>query len=272
MSRKMLSRYGLTKAPFSKDVPPDELFEGDGLQSATRTLKAAVEGKASAVLTGEPGVGKTFVLRALEAKLPAGRYRVTYIHNSTVNLRDFYRQLSAALGLEPKATPAALFRLVHAHIEDLATAERLRPVVVLDEAHMLPAAVLGHLHILLNFHRDSRPLLSLVLLGLPELRDRLTRNILASLSARLAVRIHLDPLDAVQTGLYLRHRMKAAGCSQEVFSEDATLLIAEATGGVLRKIGILAEASLELGCQAKGSIIDGSIVQEATKLCAEALV
>ena len=272
MMRKTLSRFSLTHAPFSKDVPPEELFESPGHKAAVRTLQAAVEGKASAVLTGEPGVGKTFALRALEAKLPAGRYRITYIHNSTVNLRDFYRQLSVALGLEPKATPAALFRLVHAHIEDLAVAEKVRPIVVLDEAHLLPVAVLGHLHILLNFHRDSRPLLSLLLLGLPELRDRLTRNILASLSARLPVRVHLDPLDAEQTGLYLRHRMAAAGCTQEVFSEDATLLIAEATGGVLRKIGTLATASLELGGQAKSSIIDGSIVQEAIQKCAEALV
>lgn len=272
MLRKVLSRYGLTKPPFSKEVPPEELFDANGLQAATRTLQAALEGKTSAVLTGDSGVGKTFVFRALEAKLPPGRYRITYIHNSTVNLRDFYRQLSAALGLEPKATPAALFRLVHAHIEDLATAQKVRPVVVLDEAHLLPIPVLGHLHILMNFHRDSKPLLSLLLLGLPELRQRLMRNVLSALAARLPVRVHLEPLDAERTGTYLRHRLAAAGATQEVFSEDATLLIAEATGGVLRKIGILATTSLELAGQAKSSIVDGSIVQEATKRCAEALV
>ena len=262
----------LTQAPFSQDVPPEELFEPPGHKDAIQTLKAALDGKASAVLTGDAGVGKTFALRALEAKLPAGRYRVTYIHNSTVNLRDFYRQLSAALGLEPKATPAALFRLVQAHIEEIATAQKVRPVVVLDEAHLLPIPVLGHLHILLNFHRDSKPLLSLLLLGLPELRERLMRNVLAALAARLPVRVHLDPLDSQRTGEYLRHRLAAAGGAQEVFSEDATLLIAEATGGVMRKIGILATTSLEMGALAKSSIVDGSIVQEAAKQCAEALV
>ncbi len=102
MMNKVLSRFGLAKNPFTKDVPVDELFEHDGTEGAVKRLKAAVEGRSSAVLTGEPGTGKTFVLRALEEKLPSNRYRITYIHNSHVNTRDFYRQLSVVLGLEPK--------------------------------------------------------------------------------------------------------------------------------------------------------------------------
>jgi type II secretory pathway predicted ATPase ExeA len=272
MTRKTLSRYGLAKDPFTKDVPPEELFDHPAREDAIQKLQAAIDGRTSAVVTGDAGVGKTFVLRALEAKLPQGRFRTTYIHNATVNLRDFYRQLSSALGLEPKATPAALFRMIHAHIEDLATAQKVRPVVILDEAHLLPVPVLGHLHILLNFHRDSKPLLSVILLGLTELRERLLRNVLAALAARLPIRIHIPPLDAEQTGRYLRHRLGAAGCAQEVFSEDATLLIAEATGGVLRKIDVLGTVCLEVAAQQKSSIVDAACVQEATKVCAEALV
>lgn len=272
MMRKVANRYGLTKEPFTKEVPVEELFEHEGHSAAVTRLKAALEGHSSAVLTGESGTGKTFVVRALEAKLPAGRYRVHYIHNATVNLRDFYRQLSAALGLEPRATPAALFRSVSAHVEELATEQKLRPVLVLDEAHLVPLPVLGHLHILMNFHRDSQPLLSIVLLGLPELRDRLTRNVLASLAARLPVRVVLGPLSAGGVADYLRHRMRTAGSSQEVFSEDAGLLIAEATGGVLRKIDVLAASALEVACEGKGTLVDASVVEEAVKRCAEAIV
>ena len=90
MVNKVLSRFALTKNPFSKDVPVEELFEHESSEGALRRLKAAVEGRSSAVLTGEPGTGKTFVLRALEEKLPHSRYRITYIHNSHVNSRDFY--------------------------------------------------------------------------------------------------------------------------------------------------------------------------------------
>lgn len=272
MTRKILARYGLTKDPFTKDVPTEELFEHPSAESALGRLSAALEGRTSAVLTGDAGTGKTFVLRALEAKLPAGRYRVTYIHNATVNLRDFYRQLAMAVGLEPRATAEAVFRMVSTQIEETASTQKVHPVIVLDEAHLLPVAVLGHLHILLNFQRDSRPLLSIVLLGLPELRDRLTRNVLVSLAARLPVRVHLGALDAEQTGNYLRHRLRTAGCSQEVFAPDGILLVAEAAGGVMRKIGVLASIALEVASETKSKLVDAATVEEAVKRCSEALV
>lgn len=271
MMREVLARYGLTKEPFTKEVPVEDLFEHPGSEAAATRLVAALEGRASCVVTGDPGIGKTFVVRAVEGKLPNGRYRVTYISNATVNLRDFYRQIAVTLGLEPKATAEAVFRMVSAQIEETASAQKVRPVTILDEAHLLPLPVLGHLHILLNYDRDSRPLLSLVLVGLTELRDRLTRNVLASLAARLPVRIHVGPLDAEQVGHYLRHRLRAAGCSQEVFSEDGVLLIAQATGGVMRKIGTLATNAMEIACESKSKLVDATVVQEAVKLCREAI-
>ena len=73
MMNKVLSRFGLAKNPFTKDVPVDELFEHDSSEGALKRLRAALEGRSSAVLTGEPGTGKTFVLRALEEKLPTSR-------------------------------------------------------------------------------------------------------------------------------------------------------------------------------------------------------
>lgn len=270
-ARKLSSRYGLTKAPFTKEVPTDELYEHAGLEKAILLIKAALTGRSSCVVTGEAGTGKTFGWRAVEANLPSGTSRVTYIHNSTVNLRDFYRQLGTSLGLEAKATPSALFRTITSHVEEIA-AQKIRPVVVIDEAHLLPLPVLGHLHILLNYQRDSRSLLSLVLLGLPALRDRLRRNTLSSLGARLPMRIHLEPLANEQVGEYLRHRMRMAGCGQEVFAEDAVLLVAEATGGVMRKIDVLAARTLDVACEGKSKLVDASVVGEAVELCAEALV
>lgn len=270
MSKKLRSRYGLTKAPFTKDVPTDELYVHPQIEQAVDLLKATVEGRSSAAVTGESGTGKTFVFRALEAHLPTGSCRLTYIHNSTVNLRDFYRQLGQALGLEPKATPSALFHKITTQIEDIAQ-QKTRPVLVIDEAHLLPLDVLGHLHILLNYHRDSKPLLSLLLLGLPALRDRLSRNTLSSLGARLPVRIHLAPLAAAQVNEYLRHRLRAAGCAEDVFAEDAVLLAAEATGGVMRKLDVLASTALDVACDGRSKLVDASVMAEAIKRCAEAI-
>jgi hypothetical protein len=89
--------------------------------------------------------------------------------------RDFYRQLCVALGLTPSATAAGVFYAVSTHIEELGK-ERVHPVFLLDEAHLLHQDVLDHLHILLNYQWDSRALLSLVLIGLPELENQLERR------------------------------------------------------------------------------------------------
>lgn len=269
--RNLLNRYGLARMPFCKEVAPGDLLAFTSAAGIRARLRAAIEGKASAVLTGEAGVGKTFLLRSLEADLNPARYKITYIHNAGVNRRDFYRQLSTALGLEPKANAAALFRQVQAQLEELADEQKIHPVLVVDEAQLLPVHVLEQLHVLLNFHKDSRAFLSVILIGLPELRDRLGRNILSSLSTRLPVRVHLDSLDVAQVDGYLRDRMKTAGCEQEVFSEDAVLCIREATGGVLRKIDVLAYACLEAVSERKGKLVDGKAVQDAVQVCAEAL-
>lgn len=269
--RAVLNRYGLSRLPFTKEVPIEELFVCPRHQEVSDRLKAALEGRASAVLTGDVGVGKTFLLRSLQRDLNPTRFRVTYIHNAKVSSRDFYRQLSVALALEPKAHPSALFRQVQAHVEELADEQKIHPVLLLDEAHLLPIPVLECLHVLLNYRMDSRAFLSMVLIGLPELKDRLSRNFLASLSTRLPVRVHLEPLEVDQVAAYLASRMKTAGCDQEIFSEEAVLRIREATGGSPRRINVLAQHCLEVACDGKGSLVDGGTVQTAVKLCSEAL-
>jgi general secretion pathway protein A len=269
--RKLENRYGLKHRPFTKEVEAEDLFVSEAMQRHHARLKAAIEGRSCAVVTGEPGTGKTFLLRALENNLNQARYRVTYIHNASITRRDFYRQLCLVLGLEPKAQASALFRQVQSYAEDLAEAQRIHPLLVLDDAQLLPVSVLEHLHVLLNFRRDSKAFLSVLLIGLPELRDRLGRNVLASLSSRIPVRIHVEPFDATTTGQYLHHRLKIAGCAQEVFSEEAVLCIREATGGVVRKIDVLGLTCLEIACERKSTIVDGAVVQEAVKQCAEAL-
>lgn len=267
--RALMNRFGLARPPFGKEF--SELFEVQAQTDAIARLKAAVEAKASAVLIGESGVGKTCVLRGLDKALNPARSRVTYLHHANVNPRDFYRQLSMVLGLEPRAHPSAMFRHIQAHIEDLADEQKIHPVLLLDEAQLLPFSMLEQLHILLNFRMDSRAFLSVILIGLPELRDRLGRNILGSLSTRLPVRVHLEPLGADDVAGYLRHRMTVAGSAQEVFSEDAVLSIREASGGVLRKVDILAQHCLEVAAQGEGTLVDGRVVQNAMRLCAEAM-
>jgi len=145
-------------------------------------------------------------------------------------------------------------------------------VTLLNEAHMLSIQVLEQLHVLGNFEKDSKPWLSFILIGLPDLRETLKRNVLASLTARMPIRIHIQPLDADQVKLYIRHRMNIAGCRREVFSDDALLLMSKATGGIMRRLDVLGEHCLVAALKAKSNLVDATIVQKAIQACGEAIL
>ncbi|HZI11255.1 MAG TPA: ATP-binding protein, partial [Myxococcus sp.] len=130
MTDTSLAFFALTQAPFTKEVADGDLWLPPSKQTLVDELVETLHGRHSALLVGEPGVGKTCVLRALRQRLPRERFRLTYCHNATLGRRDFYRQLCVALGLAPKATAAAVFYAVTAQVQELAAA-RVHPVFLL---------------------------------------------------------------------------------------------------------------------------------------------
>src|SRR5687768_15397161 len=220
MTLSYLSHFSLSLAPFSKEIADAELWLPSSKSALVEELCEALRQRQSVVLTGEPGVGKTCVLRALRHRLPHSGFRLTYCHNATLGRRDFYRQLCLALGLSPSATAAAVFFAVSTHVQELGN-ERLHPVFLLDEAHLLHQDTLDHLHILLNYEWDRRALLSLVLVGLPEMEDRVARRRNRSLHSRLGRRLRIDPLAPEDTAEYIAHRLSLSSCATTIFGSDA---------------------------------------------------
>lgn len=249
------SHFGLKELPFSKEIADSELWLPPSKTAVVDDLIEALGDHASCLLVGEPGVGKTCVLRALRHRLPQAGFRLTYCHNATLGRRDFYRQLCLALGLAPSATAASVFYAVSSHVEDLGR-ERVHPVLLLDEAHLLHQDTLEHLHILLNYEWDRRALLSLVLVGLPELEDRLALRKNRSLNSRLHWRLRIDPLVPKDTGEYLHYRLKRAGIGGEIFTTDAVAMLHEATLGSLRDIDRLATSAMRTAARRKKKLVE----------------
>src|SRR3954468_950165 len=254
-----LAHFALTEPPFSKEIPDANLWLPASKQVVVDALLEALEERASVVLVGEPGVGKTCVLRALRHRIPAAGFRLTYYHNATLGRRDFYRQLCVALGLAPSATAVALFYAVSRHVEERAE-ERVHPVFLLDEAHLLYQDTLDHLHILLNYAWDSRALLSLIMVGLPELRERLALRRNRSLYSRIHHRLEISALTPDDTTQYLRMRMERAGCTRDVFAGDAIVLLHEATLGAMRDLDRLAAAALRESARKKRKLVERDVV------------
>lgn len=260
-----LRHFGLSVLPYAKEVADNDLWLPSSKEEVVNELIETVQDHESAVVIGEPGVGKTCVLRALRHRLPKEVFRLTYCHNATLGRRDFYRHLCLAMGLSPSATAAAVFYAVSTHVQDLGR-DKIHPVFLLDEAHMLHHDTFEHLHILLNYEWDSRALLSLILVGLPELRDRLEMRRNRSLYSRLQRRLIIEPTTAQDTGEYLRYRLKLAGVEKDIFTTDAITVLHEATQGALRDLDRLATASLRIAARRKRKLVERDVVTDAVAL------
>lgn len=257
---RWLGHFGLTYAPFSKDIDAADLWLPNSRKHIVDELCEGLNNRGHMLLVGEPGIGKTCVLRALRHRLPQAGFRLTYCHNATLGRRDFYRQLCLALGLNPKATAAAVFYAISAHVEELGR-EQVHPAFLLDEAHLLHQDVLDHLHVLGNYQWDQKPLLSLLLVGLPELYDRLLLRRNRSLWSRIHTRLRLDdplPQDTVE---YVHHRTQKAGADRELFGSDALSLLHEAAQGHLRDIDRLATLALKQAARKKLRVVDRDLMQ-----------
>ena len=268
MTPLYVTHFEMSAPPFSKEIPDADLWTPPSKETLIDDLVGAAGEHQSMLLVGEPGVGKTCVLRALRHRLPEARFRLTYCHNATLGRRDFYRQLCVALNLSPSATAAALFHAVSTHVQDLGR-ESAHPVFLLDEAHLLHQDTLDHLHILLNYEWDSQALLSLVLVGLPELADRLALRRNRSLYSRLYARRRLDPLTPADTADYLGYRLERAACTRELFRPDAVAMLHEAATGSLRGVDRLATAALAEAAAHKRDHVERDIIRRVLAVDAE---
>lgn len=256
-----LRHFGLAQAPFSKDLDDDDLWLPTSRKQVVDDLVDALHERHHAVIVGEPGVGKTCTLRALRRRLPDSGFRLTYCHNATLGRRDFYRQLCLALGLPVKATAAAVFWALSNHVEELAR-DRVHPVFLLDEAQLMRDEVLQHLHILSNYQWDRKPLLSIVLVGLPDLWRRLSLGVHRSLWSRVHCRIALEQARSEDTTEYIQYRLQRASGKPTAFASDALSLLHEATSGQLRDIDRLANASLRAASRRKLKHVDRDLLQD----------
>lgn len=261
MTPAYLSHFSLDAAPFSKEIADGDLWLPPSKEELVHELQESLDEHASVLLTGEPGVGKTCVLRALKHRLPQAGFRLTYCHNATLGRRDFYRQLCLALGLSPSASAAGIFFAVSSHVEDLGR-DHIHPVFLLDEAHLLHQDMLDHLHILLNYQWDSRALLSLVLVGLPELNDHLAMRRNRSLYSRIHRRFSLGAPTPDDTADYVRARLAKVGCDRAIFTADALAMLHEAASGSLRDIDRIAIAALRDAARKKRKLVERDVISK----------
>ncbi|GFO56687.1 ATPase [Geomonas sp. Red276] len=259
------SFYGLTEKPFSKTPDPRFLYMSRGHREALARLEYAVEECELALLTGDIGCGKTTISRALMDRM-GDRYHFLFVFNPRLTADELLRVIASGLEVgSPSHAKDELLKEITTALYALHREGRV-PVVVIDEAQMIPDRELfDEIRLLTNFQLDDQNLVSVILMGQPELRGMLASPVYEPFRQRISLNFHLAPLGLDETMEYLDFRISAAGGSPGLFSPDAVQRIYEITAGVPRRINSLATNALLVGYGRDASWIDSSVVEEAAE-------
>ena len=268
--------FGLTQAPFSIAPDPHMLFMSERHREALAHLLYGVGGRDGAssgsgggfvLLTGEIGTGKTTVCRCFLEQIPA-HCNVAYIFNPKLTVVELLQSVCEEFRIAPPKY--RLLPTVKDYVDPLnafllqAHAAGKNNVLIIDEAQNLSADVLEQLRLLTNLETSERKLLQIVLIGQPELRDKLKRPELEQLAQRVIARYHLMALTEAETAQYIGHRLDVSGLKSPLpFDRKALRRIHQLARGVPRRINLLCDRAL-LGAFASGeAVVSARMVDKA---------
>jgi len=244
MNKKLLALYGLKWNPFSPELPTEALYVTPRIeQFYWRIEQHLIQEGGFALITGDPGTGKSVVLRLLAERLAQLRdLRVGAIAHPSSNLADFYREMGDLFGVELKPHNRwggfkALRERWLAHLEGTL----LRPVLLIDEAQEMHPTVLSELRLLSSTQFDSRTLLTVVLAGDARLTTKLRRDELLPLGSRLRTRLVMEYADRNALLACLKHLLASAGNATLMSPELMHTLCDHAVGNYRVMTGMAAE-------------------------------
>jgi general secretion pathway protein A len=257
--------FGFAADPFRVNPDPRFLYMSESHAEALATLVYAVqERKGFITLTGEVGTGKTTILNALLQKLGSS-VQSAYIFNTSLEVEDLFGTLFEELEIEPIEPfrkSAALSRLNH-HLIDRLT-KGLQTLLIVDEAQNLSDAMLEEIRMLSNLETPQSKLLQIMLVGQPELGDKLSRPELRQLRQRVELRHDIRPLLSEETSAYIRERLLVAGHSRgDVFTPAAERAVHRFARGIPRVINVLCDNALIAGFARESLRITPQMVEDA---------
>lgn len=252
--------YGLTERPFSKTPDPRFMFLSRKHKEALSRLVYAVEERDLILLTGEIGCGKTTLSRALIDELDDS-YKVILLINPRLSPMEFLRSLAVRLDIvDPARYKADLLEQIADALYRLYEQGRC-PVLIIDEAQLVPhKETFDEIRLLTNFQLDDQNLMSVVLMGQPELRKRLAHHAYEPLRQRFGMQYDLKPLDREEVGEYIDCRLEVAGGEKGLFLEDAVDVIYQYSTGIPRKINHAATLALLEGYGRDTVSIDAAVM------------
>jgi general secretion pathway protein A len=261
-----LDFYGLTEPPFSITPNPKFLFFSAKHREALNHLMYGIrERKGFVQLTGEVGCGKTTLCRALLEQL-GPEYSTALILNPVLDADQLVKAIAMEFGLQVHGKDRLeTVEVINQFLLDQVRQKR-EVVLIIDEAQDLTNQLLEQVRLLSNLETDERKLLQIVLMGQPELRDRLNNHAMRQLRQRITVRYHLRPLDRREVGQYVQHRVHVSGGNgTPSFSPAALWRVHHYSKGIPRLVNAVCDKCLLAGFVRQRERIDFGMVGTAIR-------
>jgi type II secretory pathway predicted ATPase ExeA len=262
------SFFGLRERPFDLTTNPRFLFLTPRHREALSTLRYGLSApRGLTILLGDAGTGKTTVLRAALSEEKRPENRNVLLTNPTLTRPEFYEFIARGFGLDEEcATSKARFLMEFQRDVHERHQHGGLTTLIIDEAQSLPYELLEEVRLLANIETSTVKLLNLVLVGQPELADRLNEQSLRQLKQRITLRAQLAPLDLKETAAYIAGRLRIAGGNvSEILTKNAVLAIHEISTGLPRIVNVVADNALMGGFASHVKPVDAAIVREVAR-------
>ncbi|MEJ2165352.1 MAG: OmpA family protein [Desulfobacterales bacterium] len=257
--------YNLKAMPFQITADPRFLWLGEKHSEALATLKYGVlENKGFLLLTGDVGTGKTALINLL-VKMIDKAVLVAKVPDPGLNSLDFFNFLAVEFKMNQKFDSKGAFLIQLRNFLYKAHTNRKRVLLIIDEAQRLNHELLEQIRLLSNIELQSRKLINIFFVGQPEFGAMLMQDRNRAVRQRITISYHIKPLTEGESGQYIRHRLKVAGATGEIFSKDAIRAIFSFSKGYPRLINIICDHALLTAYASGLKSIDKKVIQECER-------
>jgi general secretion pathway protein A len=255
--------YGLARKPFALTPDPAVVFMSETHQEGLAILKYGIlSKKCFLVLTADVGSGKTTLLQALVSSLEQDVH-LCLLNNPILYRDEFFSYIAKKLELHWDGNKAMFLIEFGNLLKDCYTNDE-RVLLIFDEAHVLPVDLLEEIRLLSNLEEKGQDVLSIFLVGQPELNERMSDDRLLPLRQRIGIRFHLHRFTLDETRQYILFRLRHAGARHlNIFSEEAIVVIHRVSQGTPRLINIICDHALLTGFAESKPVIGAELIEES---------
>lgn len=256
MNNKLLTFFGFTKMPFTKDIEKDKIFKSSMINELHSMFELGINSEDIMLVFGEIGCGKSVALRLFLESLDVNKYYPIYLKSSGMNVSHLYSAILSSKKVEPP------FRLFNAKklYEKVISESRQKPVIILDDAQELTDNALLEIKNLVSFDADSTNRLCVIISGQIEISEKMKFSLFSPVMQRIRLKFQARGMSIEETCRYIDHQMKISGKETSIFTDDAMAEIFKRTNGIPRLINKECFTAIIAACAKKRNIIEPSIL------------